>query len=299
MSAELYGGRPDPYRPLGGGDLMPSAKPSFERMLGERLSEVRTPLGEVTSWTFDASGQPSRVDLPIGTSETLVYGPDGHPDTHTLGDGTVLTLSHDAAGREISRTTGVSGRTLTYGPGSRVERVDGPTGAVTYGYDVAGRLTRVETPAGAPAVVTAVEYGHDAVGQTTSVAVEVGAVRREATYAYDAAGNLETLTDPLGGVTTYTYDAAGRLETRTLPTGVVTTWTYDLRDRVVDVSHAHVPSATTLSRRSYTRSLSGEPTRIEREDGSYVEVTYDDAVRVETEVHHGASGAVEASYAYG
>jgi len=259
---------------------------------------MTTPLGEVTSWTFNAQGRPTRVDLPTGASELITYGADGQPDTHTLGDGTALSFIHDAAGRETSRSAGTASRTMTYGPGSRLERVDEPTGAVEYGHDAAGRLSRVSTPAGAPSAVTAVEYGHDVLGRTTGVTVVVGATRREASYVYDTAGNLTELTDPLGGVTAFTYDAAGRLERRTLPTGVVSTWTYDLRDRVVDVRHEEPVSGSTLARRTYARSFSGEPTRIDREDGSYVEVGYDAALRVVSELHRDAGGAAEASYAF-
>ena len=46
----------------------------------------------------------------------------------------------------------------------------------------------------------------------------------------DAAGNVDTITDPLGGITTITYDAANRPDVRTLPNGVTTDWDYDVRD---------------------------------------------------------------------
>ena len=51
-------------------------------------------------------------------------------------------------------------------------------------------------------------------------------------YTYDpVTGDRLTETRPLVGTTTYTYDAAGNVETMTDVNGVVTTFTYDGRNR--------------------------------------------------------------------
>jgi RHS repeat-associated protein len=105
--------------------------------------------------------------------------------------------------------------------------------------------------------------------------------------------------DPLGGVTTMTYDRDGRLETRTLPNGVHSTWTYDARSRVESIVH-ETSTGTVIASVAYVRSPSGEPTRITREDGTYVEYGYDDALRLERETYFDAAGAEvdEITYAY-
>jgi len=96
---------------------------------------------------------------------------------------------------------------------------------------------------------------------------------------------------PLGGVTTYGYDADSRLTGRTLPNGVTTAWTYDARGWVMSVTHRR-PDTTVITSVTYIRSPSGEPTRITREDGSYVLITYDDALRVESEAYRDSGGGI-------
>ena len=109
-------------------------------------------------------------------------------------------------------------------------------------------------------------------------------------FPKDANGNLETVTDPLGGVTTFVYDSVDRLTEKHLPNGVVSTYGYDDRDRVLSVTHTGASGV--LASVTYVRSASGEPTRITREDGSYVVLTYDAALRLDTETYYTAGGGV-------
>jgi YD repeat-containing protein len=81
--------------------------------------------------------------------------------------------------------------------------------------------------------------------------------------------------DPLGGSTVFVYDAENQLLTRTLPDGMVTTYTYDARDRPLTVVHLNADGVVLVSR-PYVRALGGEPTLITKQDGSYVEIGYDD-----------------------
>ena len=60
------------------------------------------------------------------------------------------------------------------------------------------------------------------------------------------------------------------------------TWSYDLRDRPLSVVHEDA-AGTVLASVAYERDASGEPTKITREDGSYVDIDYDAAWRVEEE----------------
>jgi RHS repeat-associated protein len=153
-------------------------------------------------------------------------------------------------------------------------------------------LIRVTTPAGGR-----VEYGHDRLGRVTTVAVVVGADRFETVYTYDAEGAVTEIEDPNGGLTTFMVDAAGRRTERHLPNGVSTLWAYDDRDRITAIEHLDASSAV-LASRAYVRGATGEPTRIDREDGSHVEVGYDGTLRVSTETHRDAGGAVVRDLAY-
>ncbi|MEM9189324.1 MAG: putative Ig domain-containing protein [Myxococcota bacterium] len=292
--------RQEPYRFSGGSEDLPAPPELGERLRTRQLDRIVTPSGEITEHTFDVQGRRTSTSYPNGSTGSWAYGSDGDVDLQTWPSGDTLNFTHDAAGNELSRTAGTGEtRSVTYGPTSRIDQVVGPTGTIDYTYDAAGRVTTVSTPAGG-SVESDVQYAYDDLGQITEVTVVVGASRYTTTYQYDPIGNITQITDPLGGITTQVFDAAGRRTSRTLPNGVVTTWTYDDRDRITGVDHTHPPTTSTLASRSYTRTLSGEPTRIDREDGSYIEVTYDSANRIEREIHRNPSGTIvtEKSYTY-
>jgi RHS repeat-associated protein len=116
-------------------------------------------------------------------------------------------------------------------------------------------------------------------------------------YGYDEVGNLIPVTDPLGGITEMDYDEVDRVIERRLPNGVVTKWDYDLRDRPILIEHRN-SGGTLLASVAYVRGLSGEPTRITREDGSYVELSYDPAWRIAGERYYAPGGVLQEEIGY-
>ena len=228
---------------------------------------MTSPAGEVTRWSRDAAGHADMIEYPHGGVEVRAFDSRGWLSMQTLPHGTTLAYTRDAAGRVVERRgDDASFVSDFYGAGYRSTSHADSTGTTVYAYDPAGRHVGLEQPTGAH-----LRYGRDALDRVTSVAVrEPGAAAaRETTYVYDAAGHLTEVHDPLGGVTTMVYDADGRLSMRTLPNGVQSTWTYDARSRVESIVHMTSTGATIASA-DYVRSPSGEPTRITREDGTYV-----------------------------
>ena len=101
-------------------------------------------------------------------------------------------------------------------------------------------------------------------------------------YGYDTVGNLETILDPPGGLTEMDYDEVDRSTERRLPNSAVTTWSYDLRGRSLSLVHED-RRARCWPRSPTSGDVSGDPTKITPEDGSYVDIDYDAAWRVEEE----------------
>jgi RHS repeat-associated protein len=112
-------------------------------------------------------------------------------------------------------------------------------------------------------------------------------------------GNLWKVHDPFGGRTIYTYDQADRLQTRTLPNGVVTTWTFDSRDRLLSIVHRNSGGAV-LSSFTYEHPVNavGEPSRITREDNTYIKLFYDPALRLEREEYYSALNVLQSTRIY-
>jgi RHS repeat-associated protein len=265
-------------------------------LVTSELHAVRTPRGDVTTFERDSSGRPSRVTLPWGAQKSYAYSDaDANPESVTLPQGTTLAYTYDTAKREVSRTSSAGeSRGFVYGPNDRLASMTDATGTTTYEYDTAGRFAGIVYPHGG-----SVRYVRDLLGRTVrqEVRATASATPLVTQYAYDEVGNLETVTDPLGDSTVFAYDAENRLSTRTLPNGVVTTYTYDARDRPLSVVHRNASNVVLVSR-TYVRAPAGEPTRITKEDGSYVDIGYDAALRITSERYYTASTVLEEELGY-
>src|SRR3990172_5065200 len=97
----------------------------------------------------------------------------------------------------------------------------------------------------------------------------------------NALGNVTNVVDPFNGQTKFEYDRVGRRTKRTLPNNVVSEWQYNWKDQVTNLTHK--TSGTTLASAAYERAPGGEPTKITREDDSYVLLAYDAALRLTNE----------------
>jgi YD repeat-containing protein len=185
------------------------------------LSQVTSPMGEVTRVERGTNGRINNVTYPDGGIRQIAYDASNRPQAITLPQGTVVTLWHDALGRETSRTTSTGEfRMLTYGIGDRIETMTDNTGTTDYAYDSDGRFSGIVYPSGA-----SVTYGRDKLNRTTDVTVtpKLGAAPINTHYSYDENGNLAEVLDPTNHTTAFSYDDADRLESRLLPNGVTTT----------------------------------------------------------------------------
>jgi RHS repeat-associated protein len=175
----------------------------YEPTTHERTS-ITTPLGNKTTFSFDATGR-------LGTS----VEPRGNVTGGTPGEYTT-SYGYDDADHQTTVTSPDPDGT---GP---------QTPLVTqWAYDLAGNLQTFTSAKGQPT-----DYGYDAANHLTSVTAPdpdgAGPLQRPVTqYTYDAVGNRASRT--VGGThtTTYGYDDANRLSSLTSPTGQLWTYGYD------------------------------------------------------------------------
>jgi YD repeat-containing protein len=153
-----------------------------------------------------------------------------------------------------------------------------------YSYDALGRLTNVAYPDGTAA---ARNYANVAgIGNWVAATDERGIT----TFRfYDAHGQLARIDEPTGGVATYTYDAAGALTTVTQGT-MVTTLGYDPMGRHTSLNDPN------LGDWSWTWDTRGNLTSRTDARSQTVTFTYDQQSRVKTKTYPGGGGQVVWTY---
>ncbi len=195
-------------------------------------------------------------------------------DTMTL-NGQTYTSTYTAATSSLVSTT-PTGRKVTTtldGEGRTVQQQVAGLLLMSYSYDVHGRLHTV-TPG-------------------------TGTNARTVTLDYNAASNLERVTDPLGQVTKFVYDAAGRVKTQTLADGRVIDYNYDANSNLTAltppgrsthsftytpvgrVSTYTAPAVGTQNAQTqYTYDSDRHLTHVTRPDGQIVDLGYDGTGRL-------------------
>ncbi len=217
---------------------------------------VQTPSGLTSRATFSRSIALAQPSNPLSlTRETMTATLDGHPWTSIYTAANRTHVSTSPTGRQSSATV-----------------------------DAQGRLLHAASPALLPMDITYDEHGRP-------TAVSQGA--RRWTFAYDARGHLESMTDPLGRVDQYAFDRADRLTQQTFADGQQRGYGYDAASNLTALvppgRPAHSFSYSALDQvSSYTPpdvgagaqptteaySLDREWTRLVRPDGREIDLVY-------------------------
>ncbi|HWT91737.1 MAG TPA: RHS repeat-associated core domain-containing protein [Solirubrobacteraceae bacterium] len=235
-------------------------------------TRIAEPNGSTTHTWFD-QGQPTRIvraeGTPAQTSTRYVYDADRRNTEVVDGNGHTTRFTYDGAGNRTSATD--------------------PTGRTTrWTYDARRDVTSAESPGGKVTAIT-----RDAQGNPTAISrtfTENGQQRvQRVEMGNDQHGQLTSLTDALGKVTTYEYDAAGNQTAKQDATGRRTTATFDAVSRMTSVT---TPGSHTTT---ITRDRFGRPTKTTDPLGRETLTTYDDNGNV-VEVTDPAGRKTLASY---
>jgi RHS repeat-associated protein len=245
-------------------------------LLQRVLSDASIPYSQTWSYTYNANGQPLTIvdpngnptmyaydvlgDLvsvtdPLGHATRMTYDAQGKRLTSTDPNGLTTTYSYDTRGRLIKSAAGKLTTAYAYSATGTLTSVSWPSGyGITNTYDSAHRLTEIadvfgnlisytldplnnrtgETHSNASgSTVYAHSWKYDVLNR---VAQSVGAAGQTSNLTYDPNGNLLSVSDPLGHVTSMTYDAINRLSQFTAADGGSTVNSYDQFDRVIAVT---------------------------------------------------------------
>jgi RHS repeat-associated protein len=226
---------------------------------GNKIGET-DPAGHETTWTYNDAHEVTSETLPSGEVTTISRNAAGDPEVISRpapGEETQTTAFEYGAHGELESMSDPEGATWTYGyngHGDRTSETDPEGDERTWAYDGDSRVISVVSPRGnRPAAnpgefTTSIE--RDAQGRPVKVIDPLGGVTE---YAYDADGNLESITGPNGHQSTFTYDADDEQIKVERPDGVVEETEYDDAGRVTSQTDGDENETT------YVRNALEEP----------------------------------------
>ncbi len=231
-----------------------------------------------TTRVYDELGRAIQKTVPnIGTS-TYLYDVTAGVPTYYVGEtttdpkGNISTKVFDRTGRLSQVKVGSDTTSYTYLANGNRESMTYPNGIVAeYTYYADNRLHTLANKQGVN-IIEAFSYAYDAAGNLQTKLDAKGTT----SYTYDELNRLESVTEPGGKVTEYTFDAAGNRtseEVTEASTQILTNYTYDELNRLIDTDEILSSSANKVT--SYYYDANGNMT------GSQVETVTDyDAANV-------------------
>ncbi len=226
------------------------------------LTGTTSPDGTATSLTYDTRGNLTSLFSSSSGLQTFTYDTLRRLSGSTDATGYQVQYGYDAGSRLTAETTSAGTSTFAWDLLDRATQVTDPQQNVTsYTYDAVGRRLAMLSPN-----ALATQYTYDAASRITQLRLVNTATNTEllntattydangnalasgsdtytydttqqlaswtrsgvpTSYAYDARGNLTSITGP-SGTTSFTVDpATNRLLTMTVPGQYTDTWTYD------------------------------------------------------------------------
>ena len=188
--------------------------------------------GAVTEYSYDACGRVASVTDADGVMTEYRYDADSRLVAKTRAGVVVESFVYDLCGRVLERRAGTKlvGRYAYDAAGRVVRCVDAAWGTRSFSYDACGRVVKAVSGVGGTCF-----FDYDGAGRLLARRVATSEGFATTSYAYDAVGNVVSVTDPFGAVTKYAYDGAHRCTEVMNPDGSRVSYVYDSAGEVASM----------------------------------------------------------------
>ncbi|HWQ33702.1 MAG TPA: polymorphic toxin type 47 domain-containing protein [Blastocatellia bacterium] len=195
-----------------------------------RLTQVTNPLGFITSYQWNESGQIEREISPLGHTRLTVYDNHGRI-AQTISPGAVTAYEYDERGDRVKVTSPTGAVTqYEYNEHHQITGITDPAGHKwSWSFDNTGQPATWRDPSG-----NTWSYFHNSQGDLAAMKDPLGFERH---FTWDESGNLISTTDWLEHRTTYEYNDEGRVIAMTDPLGFRTEAGEDALGRIRLIRH--------------------------------------------------------------
>lgn len=214
----------------------------------DNLASVTDANGHTTQFAYDLDGLMLALTEAGGQETAYVYDAAHNLTALTNAKGNAWVYSYDPLNRRISEMDPLGYTTLyDYDLLNRLTSLTDANGVVTaYEYDPLDRLTAVIqnyclNQPGDQETNVRTGYTYDGVGNLLTMTDGNGEIT---TFAYDLLSRLTQETNPIGNVWQYQYDAVANLIRRVDAKGDITDYTYDVDDLLVEIAYPDSSSIT-------------------------------------------------------
>lgn len=258
---------------------------------------VKNPYGRKSTYAYEDGRQVSVAGAASpkcpASYQEQTYDSNGFRDLVSDFESNITDFDYDAKGRLLKRVEAVetpAARTVlwTWNADDRVttETVVGDI-ETTYTYDSRGNITKsvrrnLASVGGNVSHTTTVAYTYHSNGLKASVKVDGPLSKDDVTSVYDSKGDLVSITNGLGQVTTYAnYNGLGLAGRVTGPNGDVMEATYDARGRT---STRRVKVGNAWATTSIAYNGVGDVSTVKTPDGVTTQYQYDAGRRLISEI---------------
>ncbi len=251
--------------------------------------------GHVTLYSYDLSGQLTKVTDALGQVETYEYDQYGRLITKTDRDNYATSYTYNALGA-VTKVGYADGRSVefAYNELNQLSAINDWLGKTTLENDILGRLTKVTDYKN-----RTVSYEYNSIGEKTKLVYPDG---REAIYNYDEDAKLVSVVGNKEE-TTYSYDELGRLVNKSFANGTSQAYTYLPGGNLKSMESTDKEGV--LDKYFYTYDNTGLISEISRDrrglekvSGKY-EYKYDAIGRLTNTIHDGKEKAAYSYDAFG